>query len=78
MTDLTPTGDYELAPPARFDTLSLDDKLLRAVATQGYETMTPIQAKAIPIVLAGRDVMARPRPAPARPPRSRCRCCTRC
>jgi superfamily II DNA/RNA helicase len=45
------------APPARFDTLALDPKLLRAVADQGYETMTPIQAKAIPIVLAGRDVM---------------------
>src|SRR5580765_2865700 len=57
MTDPTPTGDFQLAPPARFDTLSLDDKLLRAVATQGYATMTPIQAKAIPVVLAGRDVM---------------------
>jgi len=45
------------APSARFDTLALDPKLLRAVADQGYETMTPIQAKAIPIVLAGRDVM---------------------
>jgi len=45
------------APPARFDTLSLDAKLLRAVADSGYATMTPIQAKAIPIVLAGRDVM---------------------
>jgi superfamily II DNA/RNA helicase len=45
------------APPARFATLALDRKLLRAVADQGYETMTPIQAKAIPIVLAGRDVM---------------------
>src|SRR5881394_4336730 len=44
-------------PPARFDTLDLDPKLLRAVADQGYTTMTPIQAKAIPIVLAGRDVM---------------------
>ena len=43
--------------PARFDTLALDAKLLRAVADQGYETMTPIQAKAIPIVLDGRDVM---------------------
>jgi ATP-dependent RNA helicase RhlE len=43
--------------PARFSTLPLDVKLLRAVADQGYETMTPIQAKAIPIVLAGRDVM---------------------
>jgi ATP-dependent RNA helicase RhlE len=41
----------------RFDTLALDPKLLRAVADQGYETMTPIQAKAIPIVLDGRDVM---------------------
>jgi superfamily II DNA/RNA helicase len=46
-----------VAAPARFDTLPLDPKLLRAVADQGYETMTPIQAKAIPIVLAGRDVM---------------------
>ncbi len=47
----------EPAPPARFDTLPLDPKLLRAVADSGYLTMTPIQAKAIPIVLQGRDVM---------------------
>lgn len=45
------------AAPARFDTLPLDAKLLRAVADSGYLTMTPIQAKAIPIVLEGRDVM---------------------
>jgi ATP-dependent RNA helicase RhlE len=45
------------AAPARFDTLPLDPKLLRAVADSGYLTMTPIQAKAIPIVLQGRDVM---------------------
>ncbi|MFT3817629.1 MAG: DEAD/DEAH box helicase [Rubrivivax sp.] len=37
--------------------MALDPKLLRAVAESGYESMTPIQAKAIPIVLAGRDVM---------------------
>jgi superfamily II DNA/RNA helicase len=42
---------------ARFDTLALDPKLLRAVADSGYTSTTPIQAKAIPIVLAGRDVM---------------------
>jgi ATP-dependent RNA helicase RhlE len=42
---------------ARFDSLPLDPKLLRAVADSGYESMTPIQAKAIPVVLAGRDVM---------------------
>jgi superfamily II DNA/RNA helicase len=40
-----------------FNTLPLDPKLLRAVAESGYMAMTPIQAKAIPIVLAGRDVM---------------------
>ncbi len=51
MTDTTPT------PSPRFDTLPLDPKLLRAVADQGYATMTPIQAKAIPVVLSGRDVM---------------------
>ncbi|MBW8758927.1 MAG: DEAD/DEAH box helicase [Burkholderiales bacterium] len=43
--------------PARFDTLPLDPKLLRAVGDQGYAAMTPIQAKAIPLVLQGRDVM---------------------
>jgi len=41
----------------RFDTLALDPKLLDAVIDSGYTSMTPIQAKAIPIVLAGRDVM---------------------
>ena len=38
--------------PARFDTLPLDAKLLRAIEVQGYAHMTPIQAKAIPVVLA--------------------------
>jgi superfamily II DNA/RNA helicase len=41
----------------RFDTLALDPKLLRAVADSGYLSMTPIQAKAIPLVIDGRDVM---------------------
>ncbi|HUG21237.1 DEAD/DEAH box helicase [Piscinibacter sp.] len=49
--------EIDVPAPARFDTLPLDPKLLRAVAESGYLTMTPIQAKAIPIVLAGRDVM---------------------
>ncbi len=52
------TTEAAQAPaPARFDTLPLDPKLLRAVAESGYTAMTPIQAKAIPIVLDGRDVM---------------------
>jgi len=46
----------EAAAPL-FNTLPLDPKLLRAVAESGYLAMTPIQAKAIPLVLAGRDIM---------------------
>ena len=45
-------------PPARFDTLPLDAKLIRAVADQGYTIPTPIQRQAIPAVLAGGDLLA--------------------
>ena len=41
-----------------FDSLGLSAALLRAVSEQGYTTPTPIQAQVIPVVLAGRDVMA--------------------
>jgi superfamily II DNA/RNA helicase len=51
------TDEGAEAPPPLFNTLPLDPKLLRAVAESGYMSMTPIQAKAIPIVLAGRDIM---------------------
>ncbi|MBL8476764.1 MAG: DEAD/DEAH box helicase [Methyloversatilis sp.] len=40
-----------------FEELGLIPELLRAVADTGYTVPTPIQAQAIPIVLAGRDVM---------------------
>ena len=40
-----------------FSQLSLAPSLARAVADMGYETMTPIQEQAIPVVLEGRDVM---------------------
>ncbi len=41
-----------------FDTLGLSAELLRAVAEQGYSEPTPVQRQAIPVVLAGRDIMA--------------------
>ena len=41
-----------------FDSLGLRAELLRAVATQGYTTPTPIQTKAIPEILAGHDILA--------------------
>ncbi len=40
-----------------FSQLQLAEPLSRAVAELGYESMTPIQAQAIPVVLQGRDVM---------------------
>ncbi len=41
-----------------FDSLGLAPNLLRAVADQGYATPTPIQQRAVPEVLAGRDLLA--------------------
>jgi superfamily II DNA/RNA helicase len=40
-----------------FDELGLTPEVLKAVAETGYTTPTPIQAEAIPYVLAGRDVL---------------------
>jgi ATP-dependent RNA helicase RhlE len=42
----------------KFDQLGLMAELQRAVAEQGYTEATPIQAKAIPVVLEGRDILA--------------------
>ena len=41
-----------------FNDLGLSEYLLRAVKEQGYTQPSPIQAKAIPLVLSGKDVMA--------------------
>lgn len=41
-----------------FNTMGLSEPILRAVEEQGYTVPTPIQEKAIPVVLEGRDLMA--------------------
>ena len=41
-----------------FQSLGLSAELLRAVGEQGYTEPTPIQRKAIPAILEGRDIMA--------------------
>src|SRR3954463_11525000 len=41
-----------------FASLGLMDPLLRNLQDLNYQTPTPVQAQAIPAVLAGRDVMA--------------------
>ena len=40
-----------------FESLGLSSPVLQAVSEKGYSTPTPIQEKAIPIVLMGRDVL---------------------
>jgi ATP-dependent RNA helicase RhlE len=42
----------------KFTDLGLSAEILRSIAEQGYETPTPIQAQAIPLVMQGRDLMA--------------------
>src|SRR4051812_6817986 len=51
MTETTPTATLA------FSELGLSPEILRAVAEKGYTNPTPIQAKAIPAVLAGKDIM---------------------
>ncbi len=42
----------------KFSELGLVPEILRSIAEQGYETPTPIQSQAIPVVISGRDLMA--------------------
>ncbi|MBT5855202.1 DEAD/DEAH box helicase [bacterium] len=64
--DLNPNlearSESDSAPAAKrtalFSQLGLNSRILDAVEQEGYKTMTPIQEKAIPAVLEGKDVMA--------------------
>ena len=58
MTQDPSRTDAAAPPPAvEFASLPLAPMLQRAIADSGYTMATPIQAKAIPLVLEGRDVM---------------------
>jgi len=41
-----------------FDQLGLTETLLKTIAEQGYTTPTPVQQQAIPLILAGKDILA--------------------
>ncbi|MEZ4459306.1 MAG: DEAD/DEAH box helicase [bacterium] len=45
----------------KFRDFELDPKLIEAVTALGFETPTPIQNQAIPVLLSGRDVIGRAR-----------------
>ncbi len=56
-TDTSTTTTNTTAHATTFSELGLNPLLLKALEAEGYTTPTPIQAQAIPGVLAGRDLM---------------------
>ena len=55
-----PTGNIDgQKGEVTFTSLGLDPRLLQAIAKQSFPAPTPVQAKAIPLALDGRDVLAR-------------------
>ncbi|MEE4640078.1 MAG: DEAD/DEAH box helicase [Wenzhouxiangella sp.] len=56
----TPSNEQVLTD-IRFDTFDLDQRIMRGLADAGFEACTPIQAKTLPLALAGRDVAGQAR-----------------
>lgn len=54
ITSAASNGQYERVP---FNTLSLSHNTLSAIQRMGFETMTEVQARTIPPLLAGKDVL---------------------
>ncbi|MEO8879880.1 MAG: DEAD/DEAH box helicase [Gemmatimonadaceae bacterium] len=57
MTQTIETPETDASAPTSFAELMLAPELLRAVEDAGYTIPTPIQARAIPLILNGRDIM---------------------
>lgn len=49
--------NHEYMETVRFDELGLSDQILKAVTEMGFEAASPIQAKAIPVLMAGKDAI---------------------
>ncbi|KAG9229395.1 ATP-dependent RNA helicase dbp9 [Amylocarpus encephaloides] len=52
-------AEKKKAGVSTFADLALDSRLLQGISKQNFQTPTPVQCKAIPLALEGRDVMAR-------------------
>jgi ATP-dependent RNA helicase RhlE len=50
-----------------FTTLGLPTSIVKGVRAAGFIEPTPIQVRAIPVILRGHDLIAAPSAAPARP-----------
>ena len=55
--DADEADDADLELPEAFATLGISERSLTAVARMGFEEPTPVQARAIPVLLEGRDVV---------------------
>ena len=59
--DTTKLGDFmelmEPMEPMRYEDSQIDERIIRAVKEMGFESMTPIQEKAIPALLEGKDII---------------------
>ena len=57
----TQLGDFmelmEPMEPMRYEDSQIDERIIRAVKEMGFESMTPIQEKAIPALLDGKDII---------------------
>ena len=56
-----PAGLAGIFSDTRFEDMGLDPALLKGVKEAGFERCTPIQAQALPLALAGRDVAGQAR-----------------
>ena len=57
--DVPTLGDTKDASKklSNFNSLGLEARLLQAVAQQNFSIPTPVQCKAIPLVLEGKDIL---------------------
>lgn len=65
-THISETEAAEITPNTvddnlTFADLGLDDRLLRGLAKLNFTKPTPVQAKSIPLALAGKDILAKAR-----------------
>jgi ATP-dependent RNA helicase DeaD len=58
---VTTTDSTDADQDVAFSTFELDERILSAVETLGFDAATPIQAVSIPALLAGRDIVGRAR-----------------
>jgi len=57
MTDPVQSSTNDATQRKPFSTLSLSEPTTKALADMGFTTMTPVQEKCIPSLLAGKDVL---------------------